>query len=63
MEDPDVERTHTPTCRWCGRSDDTVSETVTRGGQPWPPLCSSCAAAVRAQGDRAKRRQPEAVPA
>lgn len=32
------------TCARCGRSDQTVSQTLTLSGVPWPPTCSECAA-------------------
>lgn len=34
------------TCARCGVTDATVAQTITRTGEKWDPLCSSCSAKV-----------------
>lgn len=44
-------------CHRCGRTDQTVASTPTRGGAGWPPTCSDCSASVRRV-----RREPDPDP-
>lgn len=48
---PEAHR-HILTCARCGVSDQTVAQTIVRDGAPWPPVCSGCAAAIRAKSAR-----------
>lgn len=49
---PSTPHRHTLTCARCGISDQTVAQTIVRGGVPWPATCASCSADIREKSNR-----------